>query len=180
MCQPAQNELLNQCAEHSLARGDREVLEYQSKAAVRLRIVQIGQSRRTQVSTDAGVIGLPLAAISPADEWGGHRVVDAGFRRPSTLIVVARILSQQRWQDGASNQNVRKAVSSSSAHALAVAAPTLRVIRPIPSLIDGRKRTHSGDRKSVSRCLQRKVELQLRSKRRRIRIIDHIKVWDDT
>ncbi len=44
--EPVQDEFLHNTAKHALARGKQEILEHQSRAAVRRRIVEVGKSSR--------------------------------------------------------------------------------------------------------------------------------------
>src|SRR5438045_7693772 len=82
-----------------------------------------------------------MSIVSPADERVEDRVESARLVCARALEEVTRVLVQKRWQDGAADHDVGKAVGSDSAIALAVTLQTLRVVGSVPGLVVAAKTT---------------------------------------
>ena len=98
------------------------------------------------------------------------------FIRAGALVVVARVLVKKRWQDGAADHDVRKAVGGGRAKAFAVTLPPLLVVGNIRRLVDPGKHGHSEDSYGIGRSLQREPELEFRCERRGVVIVDNIEI----
>src|SRR5437660_48703 len=120
-----------------------------------------------------------MSIVSPADERVGDRVESARLVCARALEEVTRVLVQKRWQDGAADHDVGKAVGSDSAIALAVTLQTLRVVGSVPGLVDTGKNTYPDDGNRIGAGLKCELELQLRCQRRSVVIIDDVEIGED-
>src|SRR5437899_7231048 len=120
-----------------------------------------------------------MSIVSPADERVGDRVESARLVCARALEEVTRVLVQKRWQDGAADHDVGKAVGSDSAIALAVTLQTLRVVGSVPGLVDAGKNTYPDDGNRIGAGLKCELELQLRCQRRSVVIIDDVEIGED-
>ena len=103
---PAQDELLCQVGCRALARSDKEIPQEQSDTAIRWRIVGIRESSGGQVTAYSRVVRLPPSVVSLANEWAGKCVDSARPICARALVEIARVLVQERRQDGAADHNV--------------------------------------------------------------------------
>src|SRR5258708_8098872 len=133
--EPAQEELLCEVGERALAGVDKGAREPPPRAAIRRRIVGRRDGSRGQIATDGRVVRLPPSVVTPADDCAGDCVERAGLLCARALIEVARILVQKRWQDGAADHDVGKAVGIASAIALRVTLRTLAVVGDVSCLV---------------------------------------------
>jgi hypothetical protein len=95
------------------------------------------------------------------------------------LVEMARVLVQKRWQDGAANLDVGKAVGIGSTITLARTLHTLAVVGDVSCLIDAGKHTYPEDSARIESDFARQLELQIRGERRGIVIIDDVEIGDD-
>ena len=68
---------------------------------------------------------------------------NARLRRPPTLVEVARVLVQKRWQDSATYHDVGEAVGIGSAVTLTEPLPSLRVVGVVSGLLGARGYAYS-------------------------------------
>src|SRR2546427_12891971 len=107
-----------------------------------------------------------MSIVSPADERVEDRVESARLVCARALEEVTRVLVQKRWQDGAADHAVGKAVGSDSAVALAVTLQTLRAVGSVPGLVDAGNNTSPDDGNTIVAGLKGGLELQFRGQRR--------------
>src|SRR5947199_10570189 len=120
-----------------------------------------------------------MSIVSPADERVEDRAESARLVCARALEEVTRVLVQKRWQDGAADHDVGKAVGSDSAIALAVTLQTLRVVGSVPGLVDAGKNTYPDDGNRIGAGLKCELELQLRCQRPSVVIIDDVEIAED-
>src|SRR5579863_572773 len=89
----------------------------------------------------------------------------AGRLCASTLIKVARVLAQKRWQDSASNHDARKLVCIVGTKPLAVSLHTATVIGSASRLVASGKQSYPGGGAWVDDGFEGELELQLCSQR---------------
>jgi len=134
-----QDKLLCKAADQPLAGTDEKIPKHYPRTAIRCRIVGIRKGSRGQFATYARVVWLQMAVVSPANERAGECVERTRLICARALVKIARILMQERWQNGAANHNVGKAVSGARAQALTVALRTLNIVGDVCSLLDAGK-----------------------------------------
>src|SRR5215472_5511444 len=93
------------------------------------RIVEICDAAGSDASENVRIIRLPDLIVTSANYGIGECVQDPRSNRPASLVKVARILSEKRWQDSASNQRAGESVSVGCAEALCVSACALAISR---------------------------------------------------
>src|SRR5271156_4644128 len=136
---PAQDEFLGQVGGRSLSSVNKEITQEQPHAAIRCRVVGIREGGRGQISAYRRVVCLPPSVVSFADEWTGQCVENARLICARALVEVARILVQERRQDGATDHDVAKAIRIDGAIALSVTDHSLAVVGRVSCLIGSRK-----------------------------------------
>ena len=99
--------------------------------------------------------------------------------RARTLVEVARILVQQRSQNGVADHNVGEAISISSPKALTKTLCTLLVVGSISCLINPCEEDVAGDTDWIGGGSKREFILQLRRKRHGVLVIDNKKVGNN-
>src|SRR5690348_2582742 len=100
-----------------------------------------------------------MSIVPVADKRATEGMEDSRLGGSSSLIEVAWILVQQRWQDRSSNHNVGKSVGSSCAKSLGIARRSLLIVWCVACLINAGKRTHSQNRHNVSRGSECEMKL---------------------
>src|SRR5277367_3025120 len=93
-------------------------------AAIRRRIIGVGDGARGQISPQARIVGLPASVISLADERRREGVECARLLCARTLVKVAGILMQDGRQDGAADHDVSQTVGIVGAETLAISLRT--------------------------------------------------------
>src|SRR5579864_110854 len=154
-----QDEFLCQIGSGSLAGSDQEVPEKQSETSIRRWIIGIRDGSRAEVATNGRVVRLQPPIVSPADKWEGDCVENARLRRPPTLVEVARVLVQKRWQDSATYHDVGEAVGIGSAVTLTESFPSLRVVGVVSGLLGARGYAYSNKRYRIEGDLGGESEL---------------------
>ena len=99
--------------------------------------------------------------------------------RARALVEVARVLVQQRWQDGAADHDVDKAVGIESAVALTVTLHTLNVVGVVCRLFDAGNYAHPDEGNGIDGDFEGEFELQLRRERLGVGVIDDVEIGDD-
>src|SRR3974377_1156787 len=74
----AEDKLLQHAIDHPDAGGDQESLQNQPRAAIVLRIVQMRNSPRGKIASQAGEIRLSFPVVSSADKWAEDRMKCSG------------------------------------------------------------------------------------------------------
>src|SRR5580704_8364953 len=100
----------------------------------------------------------------------------AGFRRSRTLVKVARVLVEKRWQDRPADHDVGEAVRGDSAKPLAIALCALLVVRGVTRLIEAGDEAYAENGDRINGDPERKLELELCRHRRRIWIVIGIEI----
>ena len=72
--------------------------------AISFRDVQIRDASRGDVAENAGIVWLPALIVSLTNEGAGDGIQEALALCASSLVEVARVLLEERWQDGASEE----------------------------------------------------------------------------
>ena len=109
------------------AHTDGCVVQGQREATVFFRVVEIGEAAGGEASEDAGVIWLPMLVVAFADEEGSDGVKDAGARAAGSFVEVARILFEERGEDGAADEGIGGVVKVIGSEAFGVALCALSV-----------------------------------------------------
>ena len=124
----ADDELLGKAGPDPFCGTDCEIAKHEAGPSVRLRIIEIRESGRRELSPDARVVRLPSSVIASRNERAEHRMPDSRARRARTLVKVTRILMKQGRQYGVADHNVRETISRGYANTLAVRTPPLTVV----------------------------------------------------
>jgi hypothetical protein len=95
------------------------------------------------------------------------------------LVEVAWILVQKRWQYGAADHDVGKAVGIGRTEALAVTLRILAAVGIVCCLIDAGKRGYADDGNRIEEDPGGELELQLRGKRSGIVMVDDVEIGND-
>src|SRR5579859_1696940 len=98
--------------------------------------------------------------------------------RSGALVEIAWVLVQQRRQNSPTDQNVGSAVRVGSTDPLAITLCALNVAGRGRCLVDPCNEGGGADGDGICRGLDGQLVLQLRRKRSKVRIIDHIKVGE--
>src|SRR5262249_43340707 len=144
-CEPAQKEFLGEGGTDALCSPDRKIPEDQADTAICSRVVQVGDCRCRQNSAQGRVVRPQIPIVVPAVKRAQNGVSESRSGCASSLIKIARIVVQQRWQDGATDHDVDKAIGSSYADALAIGVPALSKLGTVARLLG------SSDQKNSSR-----------------------------
>src|SRR6201987_2067793 len=121
--QSADDELLSQAGANPFCGSEYKISKDKANSAIRSGKIEVRETGCRQITAEAGVIWHCFSAVTPGDKWAEHRMSNSRAGCASALIKVARILMQQRGQDGAADHNVRKTICRSCAKALTVSAP---------------------------------------------------------
>src|SRR5271170_6828240 len=103
--------LLKEGADGSGAGADEPVVNGEAGASVGGGIVGVGEAGGGEVAEDVGVVGLPVAVVSLADDDGGYGVEGSGDGASSAFVEVAWVLVEERGKDGAAEHSAGEAVS---------------------------------------------------------------------
>ena len=102
----AAGELLNEVgdgAEASAEGGADEDLA--GAGTIRFGIVEVGDSRRGDASSDGRDIGLPVVIVAFADDGIRNGVGGAGWETAPAFDEVAWILMEKRWKNGTADES---------------------------------------------------------------------------
>ena len=101
---------------------------------------------------------------------------DARRRCSRTLVVVAWILVQKRWQYRTAEHNVADGISSSDSKPLTITLRTLLEVYAVGSLANAGNNAYSHDRSWITEGFQSEIELQPGRHGRRVGLVGNIKV----
>src|ERR1039457_3806527 len=122
------NKFLKQVIDGGYANPDGGIFQRQSRSiAILLWIVEIGKAAGRQASEDVGVVWLPAAIVTLADHRIGDRIERPGSLAAGSLVKIARILLQKRWQYGGSDERAGYHVGIAGAEALCVTLSALSI-----------------------------------------------------
>src|SRR5271167_5233122 len=103
------------------------------------------------------------------------------FLRAGTLVEIARILMQKRWQNSVGDQASGNAVGEASSQPLAISFRTLLPFTGIvTSLLDASPRSRASEEKWIGEAFVCHVELHPRSKWLGVRFIHDIHIRYET
>src|ERR1700678_713598 len=111
--QSANQEFLEEIADRGAPNTNQRVFESQLHSiTVASWIVEIGNSAGGQASQDAGIIRLPAAGVTLANDRIRHRVQNGRSRTAGAFIEIPWVLFEERRQDRApdhvANEAIRK------------------------------------------------------------------------
>src|ERR1700751_1364655 len=175
----ADDELLSQAGANPFCGPDYKISKDKANPAIRSGKIEVRETGCRPIAAKAGVIWHRFSAVAPGDKGAEHRMSNSRACCASTLIKVARILMQQRRQDGAADHYVRKTIRRSCAKALTVSAPPLPVVGTICGLPDTGHAKDPGSGHWIRRHFQRKLKFHLRGQRCRILFIRDVEVWHE-
>src|SRR6185312_1249579 len=132
----AQDELLDDGANHTTAGTNQGTAKHQARATVFAWIIGIRNGARGQVATYAGIVDLLVPVVCFGDKCDGERVQQTRLRGAGTLVEVAGVLVQERGQHGAANQDIGVASGEGCSQTLTVRVGTLTVAGVVAQLID--------------------------------------------
>ena len=93
-------ELGNDIADRSAAHGGAKSLCCLAEAAIRTRVVSVGERRSEDAAGDEGVVGCSVAIVRAGDESAGGGLCNAfGHIVAFAHLVVARILMKEGSED---------------------------------------------------------------------------------
>src|SRR5438309_12042075 len=99
----------------------------------------------------------------------------------ATLVEIARILMQQRWQNGVGDQAAGKGVGKASSQALAISFRTLPpFFRAVTRLLNPSPERRAGEEDGTGEALVGQVKLHLAGKRLGMRFVHHINIRYET
>src|ERR1700722_10305235 len=107
-------------------------------------------------------------------------MANSGTGRACSLIEVARVLVQKRWQYGAADQDVGKTIGGGCAKTLSICPPTLAVIQAVSSLPSSGDQQDSGSGNWICGDFQGQLELHSRGQWCWVALIRNVKVRNDS
>jgi len=119
----ADDELLGKAGPDPFCGTDCEIAKHEAGPSVRLRIIEIRESGRRELSPDARVVRLPSSVIASRNERAEHRMPDSRARRARTLVKVTRILMKQGRQYGAADHDVGETIGCGYTKPFPVTSP---------------------------------------------------------
>src|SRR5215469_2093549 len=100
--------------------------------------------------------------------------------RACSLIKIARILVQYRWQNGAADHDIDKPIRANDTNALAIGVPALPELGTVPSLFGGSNEENPGSGNRIAGDFKREPEFHFRCQGFSILLISYIKIRDNT
>src|ERR1700722_3585715 len=166
---------------HSSGEPDGGVAEDQVRSPIRLGIVKIRQRSRTHVAQHIRIIGFGVPVIAAREERGADCVQQARLDRAGALVVMARILMQQRGEDRMSQIVAASSVRELCRKALAVSRGALPVWgKRVVRLLDACRDPHANHRNWIECTARSERKFLLPGERRGVIYVAGIKVRQDT
>src|ERR1700720_208098 len=153
------DEFLDEIGGGGGADADGGVLEYQSGAAIVVRIVGVGDAAGDDAAGKRGVGRLPASVIALEDHRHGDGVESPRTVAACSFIEVARILFQKRRQNCAADERAGDEVREPGGVALSVTLRALPVsAEGVLRLLDAGNRANQYERDGIGRGLPGQLE----------------------
>src|ERR1051326_200772 len=150
--QLVQDEFLEHAGKGALGDAEHGVLDQQSGAAIAGRIVKIRKATGREAADDARVVHLPLPVIAFAHDGVAKCVCNPRFGAARALVVVTRVLLQDRRQNRATDEGTSKDVRVGRAETLAISFHALAISgEVVRSLLEASKKCCTSNRDRIDR-----------------------------
>src|SRR5215469_2377696 len=131
-CKFAQNKLLRQTSEVMQTHVNPEGLEHVPCITIRTWVVSGGDGISNQTAAHLRIVRLPCPVVSLADKRGQHGVAGPRPLRSRALVIIARVLMEQGWQNGVADQASGCGINEASTQPFAVSfgplPPFMRIV----------------------------------------------------
>jgi len=111
--------------------GDADAGVFEGKTGVGfilVGIVKVGDAPGGERASDVGIVGLPAAVVSFADDGVCHRIAEARDLAAGSLVKIARILMEDGGENCRSDEGAADGIGVVGAEALAVSLGALAVL----------------------------------------------------